>query len=184
MSVPNEIKRLTEEVITSFDAGIGAVGLLIEKGLEILDGYRREQEAVNGSLRDSLASIVSLRHKDFDEVMSRILSFQSKREIEIKTLIKGFLAEQREITGKIKRSLEAGIFQEVEKGKRELKKMIDQAKEGILSFQQEQERIRATFAQLESQKDKLSVMEFKKVIQDLEEELLGEKPAASIQQSA
>jgi hypothetical protein len=176
MPLPNEIKQMTEEVVASFDSGIGAVGLLIEKGLEILDGYRNEEAAVRGSLRDSLASIGSLRRKDFDGVMEKILAFQAEREGEIKSLIKGFLTRQRELARRIQRSLGSGIFQEVEKGKRELGEMIDQARGEILSFQQEQGKIREVFAQLKSHQEGMSIRDFKKAIQDLEVKLLGRPP--------
>src|SRR3990167_5126909 len=108
MPVQDEIRNLTDGVVASFDSGIEAVGTVIEKGLELLDGYRMEQEAVRGSLREALASVGSLRHKDFDLVMERILTFQSHRESEIKTLIRAFLTRQRELAGRMRRSLKAG----------------------------------------------------------------------------
>ena len=77
MSVPYEIKNMTEGVVSSFESGIETVGHLIEKGLELLDGYRAEQKAIHGSLRESLASVGSLRKKDFDGVMERISEYFS-----------------------------------------------------------------------------------------------------------
>ncbi len=172
MSVPNEIQGLTRGVVDSFNSGIEAVGQLIEKGLELLDGYRREEEAVRGSLRESLASIGSLRRRDFDGLMEPVLQFQMRREQEIKALIKDFLSRQRELTQRLRRALEAGILQEVEKGKKELREMLGEAREEILSFQKEQETIRCTFARLESHKEGVTIKELKKEIQDLGEELL------------
>lgn len=182
MSVPNEIKNLTKEVIVSFGSGIATVGHLIEQGLEILDGYRKEEEAVRGSLRESLASIGSLRRKDFDDVMEGILVFQSQKEAEIKTLIKGFLGKQRDLTNRLGRCLEAGIFDEVERIKTELAKVINEAREEILSFQKDQEKIRKTFLNLEAKKAEISPREFKKVINDLEEELTGPFPLVETEQ--
>lgn len=173
MPVPDEIRKLTEEVVVSFDSGVGAVRFLIEKGLEILDGYRREEEALRGSLRETLSSVASLRRKDFDAVTAPILDFQSRREAEIKGLIKSLLARQKDLTGRLKRCLEAGILQEVERIKKELPAMIEQARQEVISFQREQERIRTTFASLQAQKGEITAREFKKAIQDLEREHLG-----------
>ena len=173
MSAPKEIQNLTEGVVSSYDAGIAAVGQLIEKGLDLLDGYRKEQEAIRGALREKLASVGSLRRKDFDEVIGRVLNFQSERELEIKRLIREFLSRQKELVGRLKRSLEAGIFQEVDRCKRELSHMIEQARDEILSFQQEQGRIREALASLMGRKELVSVREFKAVIQDLEGKLYG-----------
>lgn len=173
MSVPNEIQNLTKGVVASFESGIGAVGHLIEKGLELLDGYRMEKEAIHGRLREALASVGSLRRKDFDGVMERILTFQSQRESEIRRLIRGFLERQKDLTGRLKRSLEAGIFEEVDRCKNELSKMIEKAREEIVAFQKEQEGIRETFANLEAQKGEITPRDFKKTIQDLEQELFG-----------
>lgn len=184
MSIPNEIRNLTEGVVASFESGIDAVGLLIEKGLEILDGYRREQEAIRGSLREAFAEVGSLRRKDFDGVMERILIFQSQRESEIKRMIKDFLSRQKTLTQRLKRSLAAGISEEVERCKGELSRMIGGVREEILSFQKEQDLVRTSFADLEARKDQITAREFKETIQDLQGALPGEKPAARIQQSA
>lgn len=173
MSVPNEIQNLTKGVVASFESGIDAVGHLIEKGLEILDGYRAEQDAIHGSLREAMASVGSLRRKDFDGVMERILAFQSRRESEIKKLIKGFLERQKDLTGRLRRSLEAGIFEEIERCKNELSRMIAEAKTEIQAFQKEQQRIQGMFTNLEAQKDQITARDFKKTIQDLEQELFG-----------
>lgn len=181
--VPDEIKNLTEGVVSSYDAGIAAVGHLIEKGLDLLDGYRSEQEAIRGSLRESLATVGSLRRKDFDEVMEQILEFQSRRETEIKGLIRSFLSRQRDLTGMLRRSIGAGILKEVERVKEELSQMIEKAREAILSFQGEQEKIRKTFESLEARKGEIAGRELKRVIGDLEMELMG-KTAVSDQRSA
>lgn len=173
MSVPHEISHLTGGVVTSFESEIAAVELLINKGLDLLDGYRREEDAIRGSLRESFASIGSLRRKDFDDVMGRILAFQTGRETEIKRLIRGCLARQKDLAGRLKRSIEEGILEEADRCKKELSKIIESSKEAIIAFQVEQERIRKTLTRLEVNKEKVSVREFRQVIQDLETELFG-----------
>lgn len=181
MSVPNEIRNLTEGVVTSFESEIAAVELLINKGLDVLDGYRQEEEAIRGNLRESFASIGSLRRKDFDDVMERILAFQTEREAEIKKLIRGCLARQKDLAGRLKRSLAEGILEEADRCKKELSEIIEKAKEEVVAFQVEQERIRKTLTQLEMNKEKVSAREFKQVIQDLEQELSGGQPENGFQ---
>lgn len=173
MSVPSEIRNLTSEVVASFESGIGAVGALIEKGLELLDGYRMEQEAIRGHLREKLASMGSFRRKDFDSVIGRILDFQLRRETEIKTLIRSFLARQRELTSRLNRSMQANLFEEMERCKKELSFLIERVRSEIQVFQKEQQKIRAAFRTFE-EKDEVSGREFRKSIQNLEGELIGQ----------
>lgn len=187
MSVPEEIRKLTEEVVASFGSGVGTVGHLITKGLEILDGYQREEEAVRSRLRESLASVGSLRHKDFDGIMEQVLDFQSRREVEIKGLIRTFLARQGELSTTLRRCLEGGLLQEAGRLKEELSGKIEEARRELLSFQKEQELIRATFASLEEKKGQVSGREFKKAIQNLETALFGtdvKQSAVGVQRSA
>ncbi|MBI2060284.1 MAG: hypothetical protein HYT87_10985 [Nitrospirae bacterium] len=185
MSVSSEIRNLTGDVVASFGAGIGEVGGLIEKGIDILAGHGRVDEAVRESLRESLASVTSLRRRDFDGFTERVLDFQCRRESQIKMFIKGFLARQGDLAARLRRSLHAGILQEVERITRELQKTIETAKAEIVSFQNEQDLIRETFASLEAKKETLSVREFKRVIQDLETQLqISEPSAIDLQRSA
>lgn len=178
MSVSSEIRNLTGDVVASFGAGIGEVGGLIEKGIDILAGYRREEEAVRDSLRKSFASVASLRRRDFDGLTGRILEFQCRRESQIKVFIKGFLARQRDLAARLRRSLQAGLLQEMERITRELQQTIEAAQAEIASFQKEQDLIRETFASLEARKETLPVREFKRIIQDLETQLRISESAA------
>lgn len=168
-----EIHHLTEEVVASFGSGIRAVETVIGSGLDILDGYRMEQEAVQGSLRDRFAAVGSLRRKDFDVVMERILSFQSRRETEIKSLIREFLSRQRGVIARLLCALKVGTVEEVGRSKTELAAMIEKAKHEIEAFQREQGRIRETFARFETDRKQPSAREFKRAIEVLEIELLG-----------
>lgn len=171
MPIPNGVQNLTEGVVSSFESGIGAVELLIEKGLEILDEYRREQEAIRENLRERLASVGNLRRKDFDDVIERILDFQSHRERDLKELIRTLLAQQKALAGRLKRCLQAGIFNEVNRYKQEIAQTIGEARTSILEFQREQDLIRKTFEGLEAQKGEISTREFKRVVHNLEKEL-------------
>src|SRR3990167_3322003 len=164
MPVPEEIRNLTEAVLLSFESGIDAVGHLIEQGLELLDGYRREQEALRGKLREGLATVGGLRKKDFDGVMEGILDFQSDRESEIKALIKGFLSREKELTERIKRSLQSGLFQEIDPIKGELAKLIEQMRGEVVLFQKEQGMIHQTLMQLEEASGSMTARELKRVI--------------------
>lgn len=185
MSVSGEIRNLTGDVITSFEAGIGEVGGLIGRGIDVLVGFRREEEAVRESLRESLASVASLRRRDFDGLTGRILEFQCRRESQIKVFVKGFLEDQRDLAARLRRSLQAGLLQEVERIKQQLEGAVGTAKAEIVSFQKEQDLIRESFANLEARKETLSAREFKKVIQDIEAQLrIGEPAAADLQRSA
>lgn len=113
-------------------------------------------------------------------MMEKVLAFQSDRERGIQTFLRDFLGRQKELTSRLRRSLEAGILKEVDRIKGELAGLIDEAREEIAFFQGEQEKIRKMFAWIESSGETLSAGEFRKQVQALERELLG----ADVKQSA
>lgn len=172
MTPSSEIKEITEGLVTSFDTGVEAVRVLIENGLVLLDGYRAGQNAIRGSLRERLAAVGSLRRKDFDGLMEGVLKFQSEREGEIKGMIRGFLTEEKGLTARLRRTIHAGLFHEVEGVKRELAALIERTRAEIVAFQGEQEAIRQTIsALLEENPSEITTREFKHAIHDLEERL-------------
>lgn len=173
MSVPDEIRNLATGVIDSFESSIGAVGHLIEQGLQLIDGYQREQEAVCKNLCTTLASAGNLRRKDFEATIERIRGFQSKRESEIKSLIQLFLGKQKNLTGQLRRAIEAGILEEVRRIQEELQTTIEKARQNIQAFRGEQNQIRGTFANLNGHQGQLSARDFKQAICDLERQLFG-----------
>lgn len=173
MAVSNEIQGMTEGILSSFEAGIGAVELLIEKGLGTLDEYQRGQVAIREDLRERLASAGNLRRKDFDVLVEKILAFQAHRERDLKELVRTFLAAQKALAGRLKKSLQSGILDEGGRCKQEIAQMTEQARTNVLMFQLEQDHIRVTFQELQAQKDGISVRHFRQVIGDLEKTLIG-----------
>lgn len=178
MPASAEIRHVTEELVASFGSGIRAVEAVIGRGLETLDGYRMEQGAVVESLRERFAVGGSLRRKDFDGVMERILSFQSRRESEIKALIRDFLSRHQEVAAALLCAVQLGKSEEVERAGTELAAMAEAARKEIEAFQKEQARIRRTFARFETGEKQASAREFKKAVEQLERELLGSAPTA------
>lgn len=173
MAVSNEMQSMTEGILSSFEAGIGAVELLIEKGLGTLDEYQRGQVAIREDLRERLALAGNLRRKDFDGLVEKILAFQAQREKDLKELVQTFLAAQKALVGRLRKSLQSGILDEVDRCKQEIAQMIEQARTNVLMFQLEQDRIRTTFQELQAQKGDISVRHFRWIIGDLEKTLKG-----------
>lgn len=177
MSNPEEVIKFTEEVISSYQQGIGAVGQLIGGGIELLDQHRLQQRRIRESLREKLARRGSLRHKDFDQMLLPILAYQERREAEVKGLIQDLLGRQRDLTGMLTRSLRFGLKDELTRFKNELVTGLEEMRLALQRFQKEQGLIRETFQSfqsLEETDEPVNTRNFRKVVETLEKALLGE----------
>ncbi len=174
MSNPEEVMKFTEEVISSYQQGIDGVGQLIEGGIELLDQHRLQQRRIRELLREKLARLGSLRHKDFDQMLLPILAYQERREAEVKGLIQGLLGRQRDLTGMLTRSLRFGLKDELTRFKNELVTGLEEMRLALQRFQKEQGLIQETFQSLEETDEPVNTRNFRKVVETLEKALLGE----------
>lgn len=174
MTNPDKVMKFTEEVISSYHQGIDAVGQMIEGGMKLLDQYRLQQRVIRESLREKLARIGSLRHKDFDQILLPLLAYQERSEEEVKGLIQGLLRRQRDLTGMLTRSLRFGLKDDVTRFKNELVTGLEEMRLALQRFQKEQGLIQETFQSLEETDEPVNTRNFRKVVETLEKALLGD----------
>lgn len=174
MTNPEKVMKFTEEVISSYHQGIDAVGQMIEGGMNLLDQYRLQQRVIRESLREKLARIGSLRHKDFDQTLLPLLAYQERSEEEVKGLIQGLLRRQRDLTGMLTRSLRFGLKDDVTRFKNELVTGLEEMRLALQRFQKEQGLIQETFQSLEETDEPVNTRNFRKVVETLEKALLGD----------
>jgi predicted component of type VI protein secretion system len=135
------IENTIEDVISSYEVRIKSVGSIFDVAHQLLQGFqlsfldgKQERESITAQLRDNLAKVGSLRHKDFDNMMQGVLSTQEEREKEVRDLLEGYLNEQRELAKKLRQDLKS-FRQSLVKGEvrrvQEFKKLIG----GILARQ-------------------------------------------------
>ena len=112
MNITEQMKNLTEGVIASYEDRVSNIEGIFFNTHQLLGDYqkalfvlREERDLLTKELRDKLAKTESLRHKDFDQMMSSILNEQSEREKEVKTLLEEYVAEQKGLAKSLKESL-------------------------------------------------------------------------------
>lgn len=104
MPLAEDMKNIVEHIISSYEARIQSIGAIFDTTGQLLEGFqdnlfdtRQEREKINAELRGNLAKNESLRKKDFDNMMRDILSAQGQREKQVRSLLKDYLNEQKEM---------------------------------------------------------------------------------------
>lgn len=106
MSNVEDMRKLTEEIVSSYESRISAVCTIIDNTHQLLDDFREKRSAMSTQLRETLAREDSLRKKDFDIMMRDILESQEERENETRNLLKSYLDEQKEAAKIIRENIE------------------------------------------------------------------------------
>jgi len=129
--IESEMKELVLDLITSYENSISTVEELIttayrataspDEGLAELD---RERERLRISLRETLAKDCSLRRKDFNNLMEKILSDseRKRKEIEegqkqVRGKLKEYVNEQKELAAYLKKQMMEFAENKGDKGK-------------------------------------------------------------------
>jgi len=112
MSSAEDMKNIVENILSSYEMRIRSIGAIFETTHQLLRSFqesfldtRLEREKISGQLRECLARNESLRKKDFDGMMHEILSVQDTREKEIRELLNGYLAGQKEMAHSLRDNL-------------------------------------------------------------------------------
>ena len=105
MAVVEDMKRVAEEIVSSYQSRISTVATIIDNTHQILDDFKIKRNEISNQLKETLARGESLRKKDFDSMMQEILFHQDEREKEVRDLLKTFFEEQKEVAEIIKKSL-------------------------------------------------------------------------------
>jgi uncharacterized protein YPO0396 len=105
---PSEKPLSLEDVFVSYESRVQEFSGLIETTQELLldsqeslSDLKDEQERVHGQLRDTLAANGSLRRADFTRMMQDLQREQRERELEVRSLLKDYLDEQKMLAAKL-----------------------------------------------------------------------------------
>jgi len=146
MPLAEDMKNIVENVISSYEARIQSIGAIFDSTHRLLEGFqdglldtRGEREKINGQLRENLAKNESLRKKDFDNMMQDILSTQEQGEKQVKSLLKNYLNEQREMANALGESL-GNVKDALSKGETQRVKEFQAAITEILAKQEQRKQ--------------------------------------------
>jgi len=65
MGIADDMKKLTKEVVFSYESRISEVGIIIDNTYRILEEFKTKRNEMNSELKETLAAGESLRKKDF-----------------------------------------------------------------------------------------------------------------------
>ena len=108
MQIADDMKRITEELVSSYESRIANVAMIIDNTHKIIEDFKDNRNEMSNHLKERLAKEEFLRRKDFDKMMQNVLLMQDRREEEVRDLLKTFLEEQKEIAEIIKKQLADG----------------------------------------------------------------------------
>lgn len=175
MGIAEELKRVAEEIVSSYQSRISTVAMIIDNTHQLLEDFKNKRNEMSEHLKETLARGESLRKKDFDNMMKDILSHQDEREKQVRDLLKTFFEEQKEIAQVIKRNLAEG---EEKVRISDFKKMLEdiqarqKARENEVSvmlkeFQTEYKEMAESLRSLLDKREAIRIKEFKAMLKDI-----------------
>jgi len=126
-----DVEDLTKKVTSLYDARVKRAAKLKKEVANVLDGFRQEETGIVFKLQTLLAEKQSLRKKDFDLVMEKILSRHGEKEKEISGKLDEFQQAEEQMAEQLKK-----LFEEKQKP------AIDSLRSLALSLQ-ERQRLKA-----------------------------------------
>jgi len=174
MGIADEMKRVAQEIASSYESRISEVGIIIDNTHRVLQDFKTKRNEMSTELKETLAREGSLRKKDFDNMMKDILSRQDEREKEVKDFLKTFLEEQKEMAETIKKNLADGEKVRID----DFKKMLQdiqarqRARENEVSaklkeFQKEYKEMAESLYSLLHKGEAIRIKDFKEMVKNI-----------------
>jgi len=174
MGIADDIKRLTNEVVFSYESRISEVGIIIDNTYRILEEFKTKRNEMSNQLKENLAKEGSLRKKDFDSMMEEILSRQDEREKQVKDLLRIFLEEQKEVAQTIKKNLAEGekvriddfkkILQDIQTRQKARENKVSIA---LMTFQKEYKEMAESLHNLLNKGEAIRIKDFKEMVKNI-----------------
>ncbi len=108
-----EVGVIVDEVLSVYEESVGTVEQIVAAPYRFMEleeqlfGTRKERGDIFVTLKELLANNDSLRKKDFDCMMSRILDAQEKREAEVRQMLRSYFDDQKEMASVLREKLRA-----------------------------------------------------------------------------
>ena len=174
MQIADDMKRITEEMVSSYESRIANVAMIIDNTHKIIENFKENRNEMNNHLKERLAKEEFLRKKDFDNMMRNVLLMQDRREEEVRDLLKTFLEEQKEMAEIIKKQLANGNKVRIE----DFKNLLDsirtrQTQRGnevnimLKEFHEEDEEMTKSLNELLRKGESVRIQDFKLMLKDI-----------------
>lgn len=123
------LKDLAKDIIASYEARVKMVGEIVEDTHRTMGEFKERRQSMSKELQVILAKCESLRKKDFDRMMTDIVTRQNEREREVKEMLESFRKEEEMVAEELRSLLKKGE-----------KIRIKDFKKMMLKIKQEQEK--------------------------------------------
>ena len=174
MGIAEDMKRIAEDLVFSYQSRISTVSTIIENTNQLLEDFKTRRNEMSNHLKETLAKEESLRKKDFDKMMNNILSHQDEREKEVKDLLKTFFEEQKEIAEVIKKNLAKGEKVRIDDFKKMLqdiqarqKARENEVKTVLMEFQKEYKEMAESLRSLLNKGEAVRIKDFKEMVKNI-----------------
>ena len=184
MGITEDMKRVAEELVSSYQSRIPTVATIIDNTHQLLEDFKINRDEMSNQLKETLAKEESLRKKDFDNMMEDIFAHQDEREKQVKDLLRTFFEEQKEIAQTLKKNLAEGEKVKID----EFKKMLEdiqarqraresEAKTVLKEFQEEYKEMAESLRSLLNRGEAIQIKDFKEMVKDIRARQLGRTDA-------
>ena len=131
MGTGEELRRLAEGIIDSYEGRVNTVCALMSQAHEVLVTYRSDLSSMVGAVRSNLAVSQSLRRKDFDAMVGEVLERHHRIEAEAAGHLTQFRLEEEAVIGRLRHIICNGCVTPLEE--------VEFIREEILTRQKERE---------------------------------------------
>jgi hypothetical protein len=129
-----------------------------------MDELKRKADEASRELRETLASNSSLRRKDFELHMRRLLDPQRWREQQLKVQLHHVSELQAKLTSKINEALRGADQRQVDDLKSEMEHELDELKRVLATLKQEQALIAEKLRALADKGPSVTISDLKRVV--------------------
>lgn len=171
MGIAEDMKRIAEDLVFSYQSRISTVSTIIDNTNQLLEDFKTKRNEMSNYLKETLAKEGSLRKKDFDNMMEDILTHQDERERQVKELLKTFFKEQKEIAEIIKKNLAEGKKVSIDDFKKMLvdiqvkqKVRENEVKTVLKEFQEEYKETAESLRSLLNKGEAIRIKDFKEML--------------------
>lgn len=189
-----------ENLITSYESRIRNIEIVFNQSDAInessfsllknfgnsLNDYKTERETINSRLRDNLAKNGSLRKKDYDRMMERILNELYEKEVKAENCLHQFIEDQKAMTEflkirifEIKDNLRQDNTEEIKAFRQELSRISCKLEikkkifiQQFMECQHLHQKVIGNFKMLLSKGDHIAIRDVKEIHQNLLGELV------------
>jgi len=174
MSITDDMKKVAEEIVSSYQSRISAVATIMDNTYQLLEDFKARRNQMSDQLKETLAREESLRRKDFDNMMRDLLAHQEEREGQVKDLLRTFFEEQREIADLIRKNLTEGekvrindfkkMLQDIQARQRAREQEVATT---LREFQGEYKEMTESLRSLLDKGEAIRIKDFKEMLRDI-----------------